>query len=111
MPDMPKGRGAIGQFGLNWFFCLLDSMLEACYFHDMANLQVKNVPASLHRRLRSHARKHRRTLSDFVLEAVRRELERSEWRERLEKRSATDLEVSAASLLEQERQLRDGELE
>lgn len=77
----------------------------------MANLQVKNIPDSLHQRLRRYVRKHDRTLSDFVLEAIKRELARSEWQERLSKRPTTDLGISAATLLEQERQQRDGELE
>ena len=77
----------------------------------MANLQVKNVPESLHRRLRLYARKHKCTLSDFVLAAIERELARSAFHERLRKRPATDLGVSAASLLEAERQRRDKELE
>jgi plasmid stability protein len=77
----------------------------------MANLQVKNIPDSLHQRLRRYVRKHGLTLSDFVLEAIKRELSRSEWLERLSKRSMTDLGISAAALLEQERQQRDGEIE
>ena len=76
----------------------------------MANLQVKNVPDGLHQRLRDHVREHRRTLSDFVLEAVERELARNEWRDRLARRPRTDLGVSAASLLEEERQQRDERL-
>lgn len=85
-------------------------MRTACYFHDMANLQVKNVPEALHQRLRRHVRAHRRTLSDFVLEAIERELARSEWRQHLGRRPQTGLGVSAASLLEQERQQRDEQL-
>jgi hypothetical protein len=77
----------------------------------MANLQVKNVPESLHRRLRLYARKQRCTLSDFVLAALERELARSAFRERLGKRPTTELGVSAASLLEEERRQRDKELD
>tara|TARA_Y100000588_G_scaffold296198_1_gene316600 strand:+ start:310 stop:540 length:231 start_codon:yes stop_codon:yes gene_type:complete len=73
----------------------------------MSNIQVKNVPEGLHQRLRQYVQEHRRTISDFTLEALERELARNEWRERLAKRSQTDLGVSAASLLEQERQQRD----
>jgi hypothetical protein len=85
-------------------------MLTACYYHDMANLQVKNVPDALHQRLRRHVQEHRRTLSNFMLEAIERELARNEWRDRLASRSRTDLGVPAASLLEQERQQRDERL-
>ncbi|MGH8007256.1 MAG: hypothetical protein ACREQ3_09625 [Candidatus Binatia bacterium] len=76
----------------------------------MANLQVKNVSASLHRRLRHSARKQNRTLSDLVLTAIERELARSEFHERLAKRSSVELGVSAASLLAEERQQRDQDL-
>lgn len=72
----------------------------------MANLQVKNVPDALHQRLRRQARKQGRTLGDLVLEAVKRELERQQWRDQLKQRPSTDLGISAAALLEQERQLR-----
>lgn len=89
----------------------LDGMLLSCYLHAMANLQVKNIPDPLHQRLRRYVRKHDLTLSDFVLEAIKRELSRSEWLEHLSKRPMTDLGISAAALLEQERHQRDGELE
>ena len=70
----------------------------------MANLQVKNVPDALHQRLRRYAEKHHRTISDIALEALEREMARSEWHERHSQRPATDLGDPAASLLEQERQ-------
>jgi plasmid stability protein len=76
----------------------------------MANLQVKNLPDALHRRLRQYAQKYHRTISDIVLEAIEREMARHEWYEKLSRRSATDLGASAASLLEQERQQRKREL-
>lgn len=76
----------------------------------MANLQVKGLPESLHRRLRRYARKHGRTLSDVVLHALERELALSEWRDRLAKRPSTSLKTSAVSLLEQERDHREKHL-
>lgn len=76
----------------------------------MAHLQVKNLPDALHRRLRSYAQKHHRTISDIALEAIEREMARSEWHEKHSQRPATDLGDSAASLLEQERQQRDRDL-
>lgn len=78
--------------------------------HAMANLQVKNLPEALHQRLRDYAQKHHRTISDVALEALEREMARFEWHERHLQRPATDLQSSAASLLEQERQQRDKEL-
>lgn len=76
----------------------------------MANLQVKNVPESLHKQIRLYARKRNCTLSDFVLEAVKRELARSAFHERLGKRSRSDLGTPAALLLEEERKQREQEL-
>ena len=76
----------------------------------MANLQVKNVPDALHQRLRRYAEAYKCTLSDIVLIALERELSRREWHERLTQRPTTDLGVSAASLLAQERQQREQEL-
>lgn len=69
----------------------------------MANLQVKNLPDALHERLRKYAQAQHRTISDIVLEAIRREMDRYEWRAKLAQRPASDLGDSAASLLEQER--------
>ena len=75
----------------------------------MANLQVRNMPDSLHERLRRYARKHDRSMSAVVLTAVERELARWEWQERLAQRPTTDLGAEAATLLEEERSLRDTE--
>lgn len=73
------------------------------------NIQVKNVPVPLHERLRRRARLQNRTISDFVLASVERELARQEWLDRLSARPEVDLGVSAASLIEQDRGLRDEE--
>ena len=73
----------------------------------MANLQVRNIPDELHRRLRRHAREHNCTMSAVVLSAVERELVRWEWRKRLAQRPETDLGVDAAALLADARALRD----
>ena len=76
----------------------------------MSNLQVKNVPDALHQRLRRYAEKHHRTISDIALEALEREMARSEWHEKHSQRPTTDLGGSAASLLEQERRQREEDL-
>ena len=89
---------------------ILDSMPIACHIHAMANLQVKNVPDTLHQRLRRYAQEHKCTLSDIVLIALERELARREWHERLAQRPTTNLGVPAASLLAQERQQREQDL-
>lgn len=76
----------------------------------MANLQVKNLPDALHRRLRRYAQKHNRTISDAALEAIERGMARYEWHEKLSQRPVTNLGESATSLLEQERQQRERDL-
>ena len=85
-------------------------MQYSCYFHAMANLQVRNVPDELHERLRRQAREHNCSMSAVVLRAVEHELERLEWRERLAQRPTTDLGVDAATLIAEERARRDMEL-
>ena len=47
------------------------------------------------------------TLSHVVLTAIERELERYDWHKRLASRPKTDLGISAATLLEQERRQRE----
>lgn len=74
------------------------------------NIQVKNVPTPLHERLRRRARLQNRTISDFVLASVERELARQDWLDRLRTRPEVDLGISAASLIEQDRRLRNEEL-
>ena len=76
----------------------------------MAHLQVKNIPDSLHERLRRFARETDRTLSAAVLAAVERELASWEWRRRLAQRPETDLGVDAATLLAEARALRNRSL-
>ena len=77
----------------------------------MANLQVRNVPKALHDRLRRHARKANRSMSDIVLAAVERDLDMREWQERLAQDPPTDLGVPAAVLLHEERALYEAESE
>ena len=57
------------------------------------------MPDTLHKRLREYAQGHGHTMRDLVIAAIERELSRREWRERWERRPVTDLDVSAASLL------------
>lgn len=76
----------------------------------MANLQVKNVPEALHRKLRRHAKRQGRTIRDLVLDAVRREIEREEFRERLESRRPVELGRPAAAALDEVRAERDRDL-
>lgn len=73
----------------------------------MAHLQVKNVPDSLHDRLRSLARETNRTVRAAVLDAVQREVAAWEWKKRLAERPTTDLGVEAATLIAEARARRD----
>jgi antitoxin FitA len=77
----------------------------------MSNLQVKNVPEALHRKIRAHAKQRGRTVRDFVLQAVLREVEREELRARLAKRAPVDLGRPATRSLEEVRREREQELE
>jgi plasmid stability protein len=76
----------------------------------MANLQVKNVPELLHRKIRAAAKRRGRTVRDLVLEAVQREIEREDFRARLAKRSSVELGHPAAQTLEEVRAERDAEV-
>ena len=76
----------------------------------MANIQVKNIPEKLHNRLRRYAREEDCTLGEIVLDAIEREVARREWRKRFSGRPSTQLDNSAADLLEQERRQRDSDL-
>jgi plasmid stability protein len=76
----------------------------------MSNLQVKNVPESIHRRLRAYAKRRGRTVRDVVLEAVTREIDHDEFRARLAKRAPVDLGRPAARTLEEVRDERDRDL-
>jgi len=75
----------------------------------MANLQVKNVPDALHRKIRAHAKRRGRTVRDVVLDAVTREIERLEFRARLAKREPVELGRPAARTLEELRAEREGD--
>ena len=76
----------------------------------MANRQIKNMPDTLHDRLRRYARENNSTMRAVALNAIERELARWEWRKRLAQRPETDLGVDAAALLIEERTRRDGEI-
>ena len=76
----------------------------------MANLQVKNVPATLHRKIRAYARTRGRTVRDVVLGAIVREIEHDEFRARLAKRKGVDLGRPAARTLAEVRADREREL-
>ena len=76
----------------------------------MANLQVKNIPETLHRKLRAYARRRGRTVRDLVLEIVSQEIEREAQRVRLARRQPADLGRPAAEMVEEVRAERDHDL-
>ena len=76
----------------------------------MANLQIRNMPDTLHERLRRYARGNNCTMREAVLTAIEKELARWEWQKRLAQRPETDLSVDVAALLIEERTRRDGEI-
>jgi len=76
----------------------------------VANLQVKNVPEALVRKVRSLARRRGRTMRDLILDAVRREIDREQWRARLEQRTPVEID-DVARVLEDERSERDRALD
>ena len=75
------------------------------------NLHVKNIPPDLQKRLRRQAKFQKRTTNYIVLAAIEYELARYEWRERYLRYPRVAPGVSAASLLEEEREARRQELE
>ena len=81
------------------FIGRLFSMPAACYCHAMANLQVKDVPEDVHRRLRECARRRGKSLRDLVLEALGKELSHDEFERRLKSRSRVRLSRPAGKVL------------
>lgn len=72
-------------------------------------IQVRNVPDSLHRTLKSQAALAGMSLSDFLLTEIRHLAERptiAELRERLRRRSRVASPVSAAEAVRRERDAR-----
>lgn len=76
----------------------------------MANLQVKNVPDALHRKIRQLAEREGKTVRDVVLEAVDRAVLRSAWHERHRRRTRVSLGEPAATSVEEIRSQREDEL-
>ncbi len=72
----------------------------------MASLAL-DLPEELLDRLRRGARENRLTIREVVLAAIERELARWEFREDLAARPKTDLGISAARLIREERSRRE----
>jgi plasmid stability protein len=76
----------------------------------MANLQVKNVPEALHRKIRLLAEREGKTVRDVVLEAVDRAVTRAAWHERHRRRARVSLAEPAGRSVEEVRSQREHEL-
>ena len=71
-------------------------------------IQIRNVPEALHRRLKSRAALAGMSLSDYLLDEIRRVAERptlDELRARLRGRTETTFSVSPAEAVRAERDL------
>ena len=77
----------------------------------MANLQVKNVPPDVYRKIQRHAKRQGRTIRDVVLSAVLRDVARAEFNERLAKREPVNLGRPGGRTIEEIRAEREAELE
>jgi plasmid stability protein len=78
----------------------------------MSAIQVKNVPPDLHAAVRRRAESEGKTVSDYILDLLRRDLalpSRREWVARLEQRRPVE-RVDSAAVLEGVRNTRDDEL-
>ena len=77
----------------------------------MSNLQVKDVPASVHAELRRRAEAAGKTIRDYVLELIRRDLatpSREEWIAAVKCLKPLELGGSAAELIHAGREGRHG---
>jgi plasmid stability protein len=86
-------------------------MLRACkYVYDMSRMiQIRNVPDSIHRTLKSRAALAGMSLSDYLLKEIRLIAERptmEELRKRLQQREPVVLTESAADAVRAERDSR-----
>jgi plasmid stability protein len=72
-------------------------------------IQIRNVPAELHRKLKSRAALEGTSLSDYLLNEIRRVAERptlQELAERLGTRTPVNYRISPARILREERSRR-----
>jgi len=93
-----KGHGFVGSI----------DMLNTCeHAYDMSRMiQIRNVPDALHRRLKARAAMAGMSLSDYLLDEIRRAAERptpDELRARLAGRAAAAPAISPAEAVRAER--------
>ncbi len=73
-------------------------------------IQIRNVPAKVHRILKARAALAGKSLSDYLLDDLKRAVEKpsmEEWLANLRKREPVELPVSAVELLRESREERD----
>ena len=73
----------------------------------MAKLQVKNISGDLLEQLKEAAAEDCTTISEFVCVAIEHELARKRWQRTLSTHAPTELHVTAAELLREERNYRE----
>jgi antitoxin FitA len=76
---------------------------------SLAMVQIRNVPRSIHQRLKSRAALEGMTMSDYILREIRKSLDRPSRQEvvdRLQALKAPRLKSSLADLVRQERDAR-----
>jgi plasmid stability protein len=86
-------------------------MLTACHRKGVSFIQVKNVPEPLHQAVRRRAAEEGMSISDYILDLIRRDLllpSRRQWLDRLAARRPIDVDVITA--LHRARSERTGEL-
>jgi len=69
-------------------------------------IQIRNVPDTIHRKLKARAARAGLSMSDYLLEGIRRDLERPTRNEvlaRLAKRAPVEPETAASELVRSER--------
>lgn len=80
----------------------------------MGSIQVKNAPDDLHERVRVRAAERSMTVRDYILDVVRRDLDRptlDTWLERVQGDPPTDLRADAvADMVRDGREEREAEL-
>ena len=91
-------------------------MLRACVhvIHMGRMVQIRNVPEALHRKLKSRAAEAGKSLSDYLLEELRRSAAKptpEELMRRIEAREPVNLSgATIARMIREERQGRDDEI-
>jgi antitoxin FitA len=84
-------------------------MPEACYYHAMSSVQVKNVEPELHDALRQRASHDGKTMSEYVLDLIRRDLRkpsRQEWIERVRRLEPVEVDYDVVAAIEADRESR-----